>query len=267
MHFQQLAAMIPVFETVESGTASRLIDCGPDNHRIIIVLRGHVTLSAQSQEPVVVTQGFACHPVHGPFDLQVPKTKEAEYALITYRVFPESSAWTLHGPLRTHSEVKIKYMLDELIRTAEEIRTDSEEEDAVQLFRKRLILERILFIFLYETHMRQEEPSSDLAIKESLSYINEHYMLKLTLPMLAQRAGMSDGHYTVLFKKHTGTTMTHYLRRLRIQKAQQMFLQTRLPAKEIAQRVGFADYFHFSRIFKQEVGCSPTAFQRNRSEI
>ncbi|WP_163853074.1 AraC family transcriptional regulator [Paenibacillus elgii] len=267
MHFQQLAAMIPVFETVESSTASRIIACGPNSHRIIIVLRGHVTLSAQGQEPVVVTQGFACHPAHSPFDLQVPKTKEAEYAVIIYRVFPESSAWTLHGPLRTHSEVKIKYMLDELIRTAEEIRTDSEEEEAVQLFRKRLILERILFIFLYETHMRQEEPSSDLAIKESLSYINEHYMLKLTLPMLAQRAGMSDGHYTVLFKKHTGTTMTHYLRRLRIQKAQQMFLQTRLPAKEIAQRVGFADYFHFSRIFKQEVGCSPTAFQRNRSEI
>lgn len=66
----------------------------------------------------------------------------------------------------------------------------------------------------------------------------------------------------MLFKKATGMTMTQYLRHLRIQKAKQMFQQTRLPAKEVAQRVGFTDYFHFSRIFKKEVGCSPTQFQR-----
>jgi AraC-like DNA-binding protein len=178
---------------------------------------------------------------------------------------PENSPWTLHGPLATLSEIKIHYMLDELIRTIEEIHTRSEDEEAAQQFRKRMILERILFIFLYESHMRQEEKSSVDSIEETLSYMNEHYMLKLTLPLIARRAGMSEGHYTVLFKKHTGTTMTAYLRKLRIEKAKQMFQQTRLPAKEIALTVGFSDYFHFSRVFKQETGSSPTQYMNNVS--
>ncbi|CAG7648609.1 HTH-type transcriptional activator Btr [Paenibacillus solanacearum] len=262
MYFQQLAAIIPVFESIETIRSSLTVASLPHTHILIVVLRGHVVISSRGQEPVVFTQGYACHPARGPYAVQVPKTKEAEYAVITYRVHPEDNEWTLHGPLRTVSEVKIKYMLDELLRTIRDIEVRSPQEEAAQSVRKRLIMERILFIYLYETYLKQSEKSSALTMEESLSYLNEHYMLKLTLPMLAQRAGMSVGHYTVLFKKHTGVTMTHYLRRVRIEKAKQMFEQTHLPAKEIAQRVGFVDYFHFSRIFKQEVGCSPTAFQK-----
>ncbi|NOU94665.1 helix-turn-helix domain-containing protein [Paenibacillus sp. LMG 31456] len=256
MNFQQLITMIPVLEQVDSSCMSQTIDCSAGSHVLIVVLRGHITISTKEQASHVITQGFACHPQYGPFYIQIPKTKEAEYVVISYRMLPENNSWTLNGPLRTLSEVKIKYMLDELIRTIHEIHTHSPEEEAAQQFRKRLLMERILFIYIYETNMRQEDKSSAISMEESLSYINEHYMLKLTLPMLAERAGMSIGHYTVLFKSHAGKTMTGYLRSLRIDKAKEMFLQTQLPAKEIAQRVGFVDYFHFSRIFKQEVGYS-----------
>lgn len=267
MHFEQLLAMIPVLEQLDTSSVSRTITQSEETHLLIIVLSGHITIDCAQQKPVIVTQGFACDPLHSPCTIQVPKTKEAEYAVISYRVFPANSPWTLHGPLRTYSEVNVKYMVDELIRRIRETPTHSEDEDMIRDIRKRLLLERILFIFLYETHMGQDKKASDAAIDESLSYINEHYMLKLTLPQLAQRAGLSEGHYTVLFKKRTGSTMTHYLRKIRIEKAKQMFEQTHLSAKEIAQRTGFADYFHFSRIFKQEVGCSPTAYQNALHKI
>lgn len=267
MNFQQFAAMIPVFEQIESSRISQTIDYSASRHVLIVVLEGHVTVSTPELDPVIVTQAFACHPQHGPFDILVPRTKEAEYIVLAYRVFPENSIWTLFGPLRTHSEVKIKYMLDELVRTSLEIDTYTAEEAAAQQVRKRMIMERILFIFLYETHMTQVDKSSAASIEETVSYIQEHYMLKLTLPMLAQRAGMSEGHYTVLFKQLTGATLTRYLRGIRIDKAKEMFRQTGLPAKEIAQRAGFADYFHFSRVFKQEVGCSPTEYLRSLSKI
>jgi len=267
MSFQQLVSIIPVFEQVETFTTAQTIVSPPDRHLILVVLRGHLLISGCNQEPAMVAQGFACHPQYSPFTIQVPKTKSAEYLVISYRIFPESSAWTLHGPLRTYSEVKIKYMLDELIRMTEDIHAPSGEEQLVQQVRKRLLLERILFIYLYETQWTQEDKSSAVSMEKSLNYINEHYMLKLTLPMLAERAGMSVGHYTVLFKNLTGTTMSLYLRRLRIQKAKQMFQQTQLPAKEIAQRVGFMDYFHFSRTFKQETGLSPTEYLKSLDKI
>jgi AraC-like DNA-binding protein len=267
MSFQQLISVIPAFEQVESRQTSHTIDCPMGRHVLIVVRRGHITIAAQGREPVVCSQGYACHSLHGPFDVHVPRTKQAEYIVITYRMIPENNPWTLFGPLSTMSEIKIHYMLDELIRTAEEIHTHSEAEEAAQQFRKRMILERILFIFLYESRMQQDEKSSSQSVEETLSYINEHYMLKLTLPLIARRAGMSEGHYTVLFKQHTGMTMSSYLRKLRIEKARQMFRQTRLPAKEIALTVGFSDYFHFSRVFKQETGCTPTDFMKSELKI
>ncbi len=267
MNFQQLLAIIPVVDHVASHTTTQTIECSANVHVLLIVRRGHVTLTAPDQEPQVCTEGYACHPLFGPYTVHVPKTKEADFTLITYRVLPDNSIWTLYGPLSTISEVKIYYMLDELIRTIDQLHTLSEDEVASQRFRMRAMLERVLFIFLHESRIRHKQKSKTDTIDETISYINEHYMDKITLPMLAERAGMSEGHYTVLFKKQTGTTMTNYLRSLRIGKAKQMFQQTRLSAKEVAQKTGFSDYFHFSRVFKQEVGCSPTAFQQSQSEI
>ncbi|UJF36432.1 helix-turn-helix domain-containing protein [Paenibacillus hexagrammi] len=48
---------------------------------------------------------------------------------------------------------------------------------------------------------------------------------------------MSEGHYTVLFKRHTGMTLTNYLHHYRIEKAKTLFVQAGLSAKEIAQKV------------------------------
>jgi YesN/AraC family two-component response regulator len=265
MHFQQLIHLMPILDQIISSTTSQTITGSAGNHILIIVRRGHLMISTRNQEPVVCTQSFACHPEHGPYFIQVPRTKEVEYVIITYHTLPETSTWTLSGPLRTISEIKIHYMIDELIRTTYEISTHSLDEDAAQQFRKRLMLERILFIYLYESYSREDLKSSTDSIEETLSYINEHYMLKLTLPMLAQRAGMSTGHYTVLFKRHTGETMTTYLNNLRVEKAKQMFLHTHLLAKEIAQKVGYVDYFHFSKVFKKKTGCSPSVFNKAHS--
>ncbi|QMV42810.1 AraC family transcriptional regulator [Cohnella cholangitidis] len=267
MSFQQLLSIIPIVEHVASYASSRKIECSPGTHVLLVVRLGHVTIDSPDQEPLVCTAGFACHPHFAPYTVHVPKTKEAEYTVITYRVLPENSLWTLHGPLSTISAIKIHYMLDELIRTIDQIQAGSEEEAASHRFRMRAMLERVLFIFLHESRIKDKQQSTSETIDETLSYINEHYMNKLTLPMMAERAGLSEGHYTVLFKKHTGTTMTRYLRRIRIEKAKLMFQQTRLSAKEVAHNSGFSDYFHFSRVFKQEVGCSPAAYLRSLTEI
>ncbi|SFF05688.1 Helix-turn-helix domain-containing protein [Paenibacillus algorifonticola] len=270
MTFQQLATIMPYPEQVTLHHSSQQLNCPSGHHAIIVVRRGHITLtSANNSSPIICSQGFACHPQFSPYSIEVPKTKEAEYAIIEYRALPEDSSWLLEGLLTTYSEVKIHYMVDELLRGENQtnglLSQDAEqtaEQAAAQRVRERMMLERILYIFLRETLMKEADQSTIRSITESISYINEHYMLPLSLPMLAKRAGMSEGHYTVLFKKETGRTMTSYLRSLRIEKAKLLLLQVKLPAKEVAQKVGFADYFYFSRMFKQEVGCSPTLFKK-----
>ncbi|MDR6882934.1 AraC family transcriptional regulator [Bacillus sp. 3255] len=265
MNFQQLIPIVPLIQEIETSSASLSLECPAGTYRLIIVRRGHITIHQRDEESYICSQGYACHPDHGPYHIHVPRTKPAEYVVMTYSMFPENHNWSLHGPLTTVSEIKILYMLDELLRTTQDLHPLTAEKEAAHTFRKRMMLERILFIYLYESHLTQDKKSSLEAVEEILSYMNEHYMLELTLPMLARRAGMSVGYFTVLFKKRTGMTMMNYLYTLRIEKAKQMFLQTDMLAKEVAGRVGFVDYFHFSKVFKKKTGTTPSEFLAGRN--
>lgn len=267
MSFQQLSTIIPILKEVNLFATSQIYKANSACHAILIVKQGHVTITQENQLPIICTEGFALNAKDGLFHIEVPKTRSSEYVLITYRLFPENQDWALSGPLYSISEEKVYYMLDELIR----IRTLSnnkhnDEDPEVQSFRERLMLERILFIYLFESAMKKEKRTTMSLIEETVSYLNQHYMLEIKLPQLAERAGISVGHYTVLFKKHTGTTVKAYLLKLRIEKAKQYLVQSSLTAKEVGKRVGFSDYFHFSRSFKKEVGCSPTFF-RDKAKI
>lgn len=274
MDFHQLNSVIPCLEEVRTSRSAQTLTFPPESYAIVIVRRGHVTITASGGSPVICSQGFACRPDHAPFQIDIPRTKEAEYVMLQYHLKPQGSVWDLSGPLRTFSEEKIHYMVDELLRQQDMMDNKDEDtefetnEEAAFLFRRRLMLERILYIYLRESVLKPPVPSTARSIEETVSYLNEHYMLPLSLPMLARRAGMSEGHYTVMFKKITGLTMTVYLRSLRIDKAKRLFEQTSLSAKEVAGKVGFSDYFYFSRMFKLETGISPSAYQKeNRPEI
>ncbi|USK34550.1 AraC family transcriptional regulator [Bacillus sp. F19] len=265
MSFQQLSTIIPILIDVTLLKTSQIHTAKSDCHAILIVKYGHVTITPENQPPIICTEGFALNAKEGPFLIEIPKTRSAEYVLITYRLFPENQEWALSGLLYSISEEKIYYMLDELIR----IRTlsSNKQDPGVQSFRERLMLERILFIYLFESAMKKEKNTTMSLIEETVSYLNQHYMLEIKLPLLADRAGLSVGHYTVVFKKHTGMTVKAYLLKLRIEKAKQYLAQSNLTAKEVGKRVGFYDYFHFSRSFKKAVGCSPTIFRANVEKI
>jgi AraC-like DNA-binding protein len=267
MSFLQLSMLIPCLEQIHHYQTSHQLKLEEGQHAILIVRRGHITITTQGEDATICTQGYACHPRRKNYSIEVPKTRGAEYGLITYYMIPGEKEWTLEGPLSTFSEIKILYMLDEMFRITNPELSAVEEVDAAQRFQLRLMLERILYIYLYESGMKIGEKSVEQLLEDTVSYMNEHYMLKITLPMLSRRVGMSTGHFTVLFKKHTGVTMTCYMRRFRIEKAKQLFHQTDLTAKEIALRAGFTDYFYFSRMFKKEVGCSPIVFKNGLTQI
>ncbi|SDO72296.1 Helix-turn-helix domain-containing protein [Paenibacillus sp. yr247] len=267
MNFHQLIPLVPLIEQIETSCSTLTVECPANTYQLIIVRRGHITIHRQDHEPTICSQAYACHPDEGSYIIQVPETKTAAYVIITYQMLPNGYTWTLQGLLSTLSEIKIHYMLDELIRTVHDLHPLTDEEEAAHTFRKRMMLERILFIYLYESQLTQDKKSSAESIEEIISYMNEHYMLELSLPMLARRAGMSVGYFTVLFKKHTGATMMNYLYTLRIEKAKQMFLHTDLRAKEVAGRVGFVDYFHFSKVFKKKTGYSPSVFIASQNKI
>ncbi|MGA2763470.1 MAG: helix-turn-helix domain-containing protein [Spirochaetia bacterium] len=82
----------------------------------------------------------------------------------------------------------------------------------------------------------------------------------LCLGDVAARAGVTKNHLSWEFARETGETLTEYISRVRIEEAKRLFSSTSLKVYEVAEKVGFGNVEHFSRVFKKLAGASPRAW-------
>lgn len=92
-------------------------------------------------------------------------------------------------------------------------------------------------------------------------YLREHYMDDVDLSAFSQKLGFSSAYLTKLFNKHKGCTPLKYLTDIRIHQAKDLLLNTDLTIREIGEKVGYPDQFHFSKTFRKVAGVSPSAFR------
>ncbi|TVR61635.1 MAG: AraC family transcriptional regulator [Spirochaetaceae bacterium] len=78
---------------------------------------------------------------------------------------------------------------------------------------------------------------------------------------IAASAGVSQQHLGRVFVKHTGLSPRAFIVHARISAAQAYLRGTSLPAKRIADELGFHDESHFSRQFSRLVGVPPSAYR------
>ena len=71
----------------------------------------------------------------------------------------------------------------------------------------------------------------------------------------------SQSYISKLFRRYAGQSYNKYVTELRIRRARELLRGGGgLPIREVAQRVGYADPFYFSRLFRSYTGKSPTEF-------
>lgn len=99
-------------------------------------------------------------------------------------------------------------------------------------------------------------------IRQLLQYIEEHFAEPLTVDDLAQRACLSRSQFNRVFRAVTGDTPIHHLIRRRVEEAARLLRDPGATVSEVAFRVGFTNFSHFSRTFRHHWGCSPTAARR-----
>lgn len=85
-----------------------------------------------------------------------------------------------------------------------------------------------------------------------------------SLDELAAASGLEASSVCRLFRRFQGTSPYQYLLRCKMNLAAEHLLGTGMLIKEAAQRVGFADAYHFSRCFKAVHGVSPRDLRKRR---
>ncbi len=106
-------------------------------------------------------------------------------------------------------------------------------------------------------------PESDLAnLHQVMAYLNTHYTEDIYLKTLARQAGMSQTKLTSLFKQVYGTTISDYIRSLRINLAKEMLADDNRKIETIAHTVGYRFHGNFSAAFKEATGLTPKAYRK-----
>lgn len=99
-------------------------------------------------------------------------------------------------------------------------------------------------------------------IEQVLRFIHSHLDQPLTVASLATLGGWSRWQFQRVFAAHTGSSVAHYIRELRLSRAAEQLLCTRLRQLDIALACGFESDISFSRSFRQYFGCSPGQYRK-----
>ena len=78
---------------------------------------------------------------------------------------------------------------------------------------------------------------------------------------MAQGMNMSPEHFSRVFHKVTGQSPRDFLLHTRLMRARHLLAETDLSIADIAEQLGYADLFFFSRQFKQKVGIPPSVYR------
>ncbi|MWJ33064.1 helix-turn-helix transcriptional regulator, partial [Saccharibacillus sp. WB 17] len=108
----------------------------------------------------------------------------------------------------------------------------------------------------------RESRSSHVTLQEVRAFIDANYIdPDLSLSSIADRFGLSASYLSRLFKDAFGQNFVDYLAGIRVEAAQALLRDTEDPIREIATRVGYANYMSFSRAFKKIVSATPGEYR------
>ncbi|MBU4498384.1 MAG: AraC family transcriptional regulator [Verrucomicrobia bacterium] len=100
-------------------------------------------------------------------------------------------------------------------------------------------------------------------VTQLLDHIEANFVQPMPVTSLARTFGYSANHLSLLCRKYTGIGLKQYILRRRIIEAKRLLeAQPSLKMEAIAEKIGFADYSLFSRIFRQVTNMTPSGYRR-----
>jgi AraC-like DNA-binding protein len=114
---------------------------------------------------------------------------------------------------------------------------------------------------------QQARPKSAVAYLRARRYIEEHYLELRTVEQVASACNLNRMYLSRLFRRYAGTGAYQFMTWLKMRRAAELLSERGVTVKEVAEKLAFADPFHFSRVFKRIHGIAPEGFvRRHRDE-
>ncbi len=103
-------------------------------------------------------------------------------------------------------------------------------------------------------------------VSAALRFMSDNLHRRLTAEEIAAEVGCSRSHFSSVFSRQTGMSLTECLRKMRISEAERLISEG-VAFSDAACSLGFSSQSHFCRCFKRETGVTPMEFRREKTVI
>ncbi|WP_431193519.1 helix-turn-helix domain-containing protein [Trichocoleus desertorum] len=98
-------------------------------------------------------------------------------------------------------------------------------------------------------------------LNQAITYIHGHLDQDLRLAEIAAIVQMSPHYFATLFKQSTGLAPHQFVTQCRIEHAKWLLAKQELTILEILPQLGFKSQSHFTKVFREQTGLTPTAYR------
>ncbi|WP_309957707.1 MULTISPECIES: GlxA family transcriptional regulator [Variovorax] len=141
------------------------------------------------------------------------------------------------------------------------------EEDHGRELALRVARELVMFLkrpggqSQFSAHLAAQT-SERSSVRQVQDHVLSHLKEDLSVPALAVRAGMSERSFARIFRSEAGTTPAEFVENARMDAARRLAEESDLPAKRLADEVGYANVDGFRRAFSRRLGVSLVEYRR-----
>jgi len=105
------------------------------------------------------------------------------------------------------------------------------------------------------------------ALRRVREEVHERLADPWTVRRMAATAGLGESRFAVLYRQCFGMSPIEDLIQARLRRAQWLLTNRHTTIGEAAEKSGFRNVSHFSRLFSRRVGCSPSEYQRSPRRV
>ncbi|MDO4297891.1 MAG: AraC family transcriptional regulator [Lachnospiraceae bacterium] len=227
-HLQEGQALFGNSNTLHSGYMESLYDCQYTSVTFdpkLIYGFPHSIICQKYVEPI--TQDFSLSAIH----------------------FDQSCPW--------HQEIIAS------IQTV--IRLDEEKPPCCELTIIMELQKIWQLLYLYQTPtsaVSAHEQAEYNRIKEILSYLEQHYMEKISLSDISAHIHLCESECSRIFRHCMNVSLFTFLQEYRIERSLEYLADSARSITEIAALTGFSDSNYYSKVFVKLKGCSPREYRK-----
>jgi two-component system response regulator YesN len=107
---------------------------------------------------------------------------------------------------------------------------------------------------------------SESVVDKAKAYIRRNLAEDLSRENIASHVYLNPDYLTRIFKKETGLSISDYLLQQRLDIAAELLESTDSSVSAIGAKIGYANFSHFSRMFKKHKNMNPLEYRNSRQQ-